>query len=425
MTTGTFVAGARCRSAARALLSVLVFGSFIRSAGAQQPITRAEAVRSALGASSRVAALAADTAAAGARLRSARAYPNPTVAASYSKSVPQNHLTLEVPVDLPPVRGARVRAAESARASARFTFLADRAAIELDVDTLYTTAQGAALRASLSRAAAGDAMELLRITRARQSAGDASDLDVNLADVSAQQAENTAAADSVAAIDLVLQLQAAMGVRGDSVALVLADSLVPPSAAGDAHAAGATGVLPAGASMTAPRVAAATAALVSAQETLALQRRSVFGAPAIQLGVEGRDPTGSERGVLPTFGVALPLPLFNRNQGEIGAARAGVQRAQAELATVRLEASAQLARAYRTRTAAESRVARDETIVVAAARNTTLAARAYSEGEMAIADVLEARRAQRDAQTQLVSDLVAANVGAALVRVLTSTGVTP
>ena len=177
--------------------------------------------------------------------------------------------------------------------------------------------------------------------------------------------------------------------------------------------------------MTAPRVAAASAALVSAQETLALQRRSVFGAPAIQLGVEGRDPTGSERGVLPTFGVALPLPLFNRNQGEIGVARADVQRAQAELGTARLEASAQLARAYRTRTAAESRVARDETIVVAAARNTALAARAYSEGEMAIADVLEARRAQRDAQAQLVSDLVAAKLGAALVRVLTSTGVTP
>jgi hypothetical protein len=54
-----------------------------------------------------------------------------------------------------------------------------------------------------------------------------------------------------------------------------------------------------------------------------------------------------------------------------------------------------------------------------------MAQRAYAEGQMAIGDILEARRAQRDAQAQYVTDLVAANVGAALVRVLTANGVTP
>jgi cobalt-zinc-cadmium efflux system outer membrane protein len=393
--------------------------------GAQEPITRADAVQRALAASARIAAISADTAAAAARLRSARAYPNPTITAAYSKSVPQNHLSLDVPLDLPPVRGARVRAAEAARASARFTFLADRAAIELEVDTMYTTAQGAALRAALSRATAVDAAALLRATRARRDAGDASDLEVNLAEVSAQQAANTAAADSLEEIDTLLELQTAMGVRGDTIVFVLRDSLTAPGTATMRVTAIGGAVPPTGALAAAPRVAAASASLTSAQEALALQRRSVFGAPAITLGVEGRDPTGGERGVLPTFGIALPLPLFNRNQGEIAAARADVQRAQAELATARLEASSQLARAYRTRAAAESRLARDEAIVTASSRNATLAARAYSVGEMAIGDVLEARRAQREAQAQLVSDLVAANVGAALVRVLTSNGVTP
>jgi hypothetical protein len=53
-----------------------------------------------------------------------------------------------------------------------------------------------------------------------------------------------------------------------------------------------------------------------------------------------------------------------------------------------------------------------------------MAERAYTAGEMAIGNILETRRAQYDAQAQYVTDLVSANVAAALVRVLTANGVT-
>ncbi len=53
-----------------------------------------------------------------------------------------------------------------------------------------------------------------------------------------------------------------------------------------------------------------------------------------------------------------------------------------------------------------------------------MAERAYTAGEMAIGNILETRRAQHDAQAQYVTDLVAANVASALVRVLTANGVT-
>jgi outer membrane protein, heavy metal efflux system len=402
-----------CR--ALACVGALAILNSTTALGAQQPLTRAEAIRTALGASVRVTAIGADTLAAAARLRTARAYPNPSVSASYSRSVPQNHFSVEVPLDLPAIRGARVRAAEAGRVSARFTFLAARAAIELNVDTMYTTAQGAALRAELSRSTAADAARLLSDTKIRRDAGDASDLEVNLAEVSAGQAANIANADSLEAIDTQLELQAAMGFRGDTVMVKLRDSLDTP---------GRTASPMAGAFAGAPAISAASAALTAAQQTLVFQRRSVYGLPAIQLGVEGKDPTGSEKGVLPTFGIVLPLPLFNRNGGEIAAARAEITRARADLAIARLDASAQLARAYRTASVAEGRIARDRTILDAATRNVSLAARAYAEGEMAIGDILEARRAQRDAQAQYVTDLVAANVGAALVRVLTANGVT-
>jgi hypothetical protein len=60
----------------------------------------------------------------------------------------------------------------------------------------------------------------------------------------------------------------------------------------------------------------------------------------------------------------------------------------------------------------------------AATRNVSMAERAYTAGELALGSILETRRAQYDAQTQYVSDLVSANVAAALVRVLTANGVT-
>jgi cobalt-zinc-cadmium efflux system outer membrane protein len=395
--------------------AVLAILSLAPILGAQQPLSRTEAIQAALGKSVLITAISADTVAASARLRSAREYPNPSLTMSYSKDAPQNHFSFDIPLDLPGIRGPRVRAAEAARTSARFGFLAARAAIELNVDTMYTTAQGAGLRAALSHAIAVDAARLLSDTKARRDAGDASDLDVNLAEVSAAQAANVANADSLEAIDTRLELQTAMGLRGDTVIVMLRDSLAAPSVriATAAPNPAAT-----------PTVAAASAAVTSAQQTLIFQRHSLFGVPSIQLGADAKDPTGAEKGLLPTVGIALPLPFFNRNGGAIEAAHADVTRAQAELAIARLNAATELARAYRTRSVAESRIERDRTIMDAATRNVSMAERAYTAGEMAIGNILETRRAQYDAQAQYVTDLVSANVATALVRVLTANGVT-
>lgn len=394
-----------------ACLAALTVLNPIAILGAQQPLTRAEAIQAALGTSARVTAIGADTLTANAHLRTAREYPNPSVTASYSKDAPQNHFSFDIPLDLPGIRGARVRAADASRTSARFGFLAARAAIELDVDTMYTTAQGTKLRAALSRATAIDAAKLLGDTKARRDAGDASDLDVNLAEVSAGQTANVANADSLEAVDTRLELQAAMGFRSDTVLVELRDSLVaPPVTVAKSVAEG----------LSTPSVAAATAAVSAAQQSLIFQRRSLIGTPSIQLGADARDPGGPETGLLPTVGIALPLPLFNHNNGAIDVAHADLTRAQANLAIAKLDAAAQLARAYRTTSVSESRITRDRAIMEAATKNVAMAERAYAEGEMAIGDILETRRAQRDAQAQYVTDLVAANVGAALVRVLTA-----
>src|SRR5437016_3879045 len=84
-----------------------------------QPVTRAQAVAAALTRGAPAAFGRADTAAAAGVLRAARLYPNPSLAASYTKDLPHYHVLADLALDLPWLRAARVGAAASARDAAR------------------------------------------------------------------------------------------------------------------------------------------------------------------------------------------------------------------------------------------------------------------------------------------------------------------
>src|SRR5437870_12553181 len=186
----------------------------------QQPVTRADAAAAALIRGARVALGRADTAAALGAVRTARAFPNPTVSGSYTKDTPNYHAVGELPLDLPWLRGARIGAAESARDAARYRFAFERAAIRFDVDTTYTRSLAAALLARLSRRTALDADSLLRIAEVRRDVGELGELDVRLAAVTAGQLTNAAADDSLAALEKLLSLQLQMGLTGDQPAIL-------------------------------------------------------------------------------------------------------------------------------------------------------------------------------------------------------------
>src|SRR5438876_1258198 len=137
-----------------------------------QPVTRADAAAPALTRGARVALGRADTTAALGAVRTARAFPNPTVSGSYSKDTPNYHALGDLPLDLPWLRAPRIGAAESARDATRYRFALERAAIRFDVDTTYTRALAAALHARLSERTALDADSLLKIAELRRSVGD-------------------------------------------------------------------------------------------------------------------------------------------------------------------------------------------------------------------------------------------------------------
>src|SRR5437868_7053669 len=214
---------------------VAASGSVMEARG-QRPVTRAEAVGAAVTVGPRLAVAEADTAVALAALITARALPNPTLAASYTKDQPPYHSTLELPIDFPWLRGPRVGSASAARTAAQYHYSFQRAAAALDADTTYTRALAAREHARLSRRNAQDSDSLRRMALVRRDAGDASDLDVELATVNAGQQANVAATDSLEYVSTLFDLQTVMGVVTTEPEIAPADRLGLPSAAdGDEH----------------------------------------------------------------------------------------------------------------------------------------------------------------------------------------------
>jgi len=380
----------------------------------QQPVTRADAAAAALTRGARVALGRADTTAALGAVRTARAFPNPTVSGSYSKDTPNYHALGDLPLDLPWLRAPRIGAAEAARDAARYQFAYDRAAILFDVDTTYTRALAAGMHARLSHRTADDADSLLKIAQLRRDVGDVSELDVRLAAVNAGQLQNIAIDDSLTALGTLLSVQL---LSGDSTAIALADSLA---------AAKDTAALP----VSPPPgeylpVAAATARLRSAERSLTFTRASRF-APSFEFGFDKGDPTSpNPNQVLPVIGFSLPFPLFNWSGGEVTRAIAERDRARVELDLTRRETNAAVARARRELIAAGDRVRRSSQLVASANRIAAMSLQAYGEGAVALANVLEAQRNAREILARYIDDLAAADAALRTLRLLTATSGQP
>lgn len=251
---------------------------------------------------------------------------------------------------------------------------------------------------------------MLRMARSRLNAGDVSELEVRLAEIFAGQRANVAAADSEALGSRLLDLQAAMGLASDAVAISLSDSLGDPAVDEPAPRVG-----------TPLLVAAAEHLERRADLTVRLERRNLWQAPSLLAGFETHDPSGGEPGFLPTFGISIPLPLGNRNRGGIAMAEAERDRARAGVALARLEARIEVARARRERDGALGRLRRDRVLLATAQQVASMSLTAYREGAAALPSVLEAQRNARDVMAQYLDDLAAAWTSAARLRTLSLT----
>ena len=381
-----------------AVLSALALASAPARAQRPRPVTLGEAIAAAL-AAPRIMVARADSAAARAQVRVARAFPNPSLSYDRSTDLPANHLIAEQPLEYPWVRAARIRAALTGASAAAYLLDAERAAVRHDVELSYVQAAAAREIAGLSLRNVAESDELVRIATARRNEGDAAELDVLLAGVTAAQARNTYLTDSLTEITSLLDLQALMGLQAERVEIALADSLDMLPAPAPGPAAGGFPAVP-------TRLAAAQAEVTSQQAALAQTRLGRFPVPSIRAGEEWGDPTQPH--LLPIFGLSIPLPLWNRSRGEVAAATAAVTRARASLALAELQTRNAIARFDRERALARDKVARDRAMVRDAERVARMSLTAYHEGAYPLASVLEAQRSARDALRQFVQDLAEA-----------------
>ena len=135
-------------------------------------------------------------------------------------------------------------------------------------------------------------------------------------------------------------------------------------------------------------------------------------------GIETHDPSGDEPGILPTFGIGIPLPILDRNRGAIAEADAERDRNRAEVALATVESATRIAQATRERQTALQRMERDRELVATAERIATMSLLAYREGAASLPNVLEAQRNARDVISEYVDDLASLWNATATLRVL-------
>lgn len=371
------------------------------------PVTRAQAVARAVSKNPLVALAASDRASADAAVGLARQWENPVLGASVSKSAPQQHYALDLPLDPWWQRAPRIGAANAALSASRLRYTLAARSIAFDTDTAYTRAQLARARSVLSARTARDADSLVILARLRRDAGDASELDVELARVFAGQSRNVASNDSVATRFASLALTTLMALAPDSAEAIAIDSLTLDAA---------------------PLVSTAASSLILDAASLDVraaglrvdaERQRRFGAPSLSVGFESVDP-GGQRGALATAGISLPLPLFNRNQANIASANADLDRNRAQLTLTRLTTTAAIQAAQRDATSARARAERSAQLVTSADRIANLSLLAYREGASTLLVVLEAQRTARDILSQYFEDVAIARNAASLLDLLLS-----
>lgn len=133
-----------------------------------------------------------------------------------------------------------------------------------------------------------------------------------------------------------------------------------------------------------------------------LERQQVQPIPNLAVMVAGGYDKGTGSELINTQ-IGVPIPLFNRNQGNIAAAWGEYCRATQELQRVKLALRTRLLEAGRTYDSAAAQVRRyDEEILPMAKEALTLAEQSFRAGEMEFLQVLIVRRTFFDSNLQTV-----------------------
>ena len=316
----------------------------------------------------------------------ARTIPNPEVAVLLEDNRRDTRTTtaqVNLPIELGGKRAARIGAAQKARELAQSQLGAARTDLRAAVVGGFFGVVIAQERVKLARGSAEIATKGAQAATRRVAAGKIAPLEESKARVEQANAE-LEVADAEAA--LAIARQSLAGLWGSSEARFL-------------EAAGNLDTLPArpdGASLTqaldsAPELASRRLELERRQAIIGVERSRQY--PDLTVSMGSKRDNGSDRGTMPVLGVSLPLPLFDRNQGNLYAALRQADKAADEYRATQVRLANELQQATRQLTV--SRTSADSlrgTVLPAAQQAYEAATRGFEAGKFNFLDVLDAQR---------------------------------
>jgi len=369
-------------------------------------LTLDEALSRATDANPTLRAAAREVSAVDATILQARTRPNPELQGLVEDLRNATRITtvqINQPIELGGKRGARIAAAEKNRSAASLALDVQRAEIRADVVTAFADVLAAQEGLRLAQATADLAQRASGVAARRVLAGKVSPVEETRARVAEANVRLEAA---VAVNELAASRKRLAGLWGAAIpdfAQVQGnlESLPPLPPLTDLNQQ----------LETSPALLRARLEIERRSALTRVERSLRTPDVTISLGARRNNELGLNQAIV---GASLPLPLFNRNQGNILEAERRTDKARDELAAATVQASNALAQAHaRLDLARHSVTTLREQILPGAQRAYDAATRGFELGKFNFLDVLDAQRTLFQARAQYQRALAEAHRAAA------------
>lgn len=379
-------------------LSTLLLAGMLAMAGSPafaEPVSLSDALARGQEVSPRIAKAKAELKAAEGRAIQAGVRPNPTLSAeveNFSGTGPyrtfgQTETTVAVsqPFELGGKRRARKEVAAAEREFAQIALRKAEADLRYDIIVSHAELRAAEDRTILAQHVLSRAVELVRIAE-------------TLVDVGRDPPLTKLRADALLAEAKAEKLRAGAGLLSARQRLALLIGNEDPELSAAVQDIPAPPALADGTQSLDERLAAAERDAAAARVKLA----HAEGVPDITASGGVRNFRES-RDTAFIVGVSIPLPVFNRNQGNIAAARANGDAAEAQLAQTRLDARFSRRDAELMLAAANERVAAlSGASLFQANEAARVAELGYQQGKFTLIELIDAQEAQASANSKLI-----------------------
>lgn len=377
-------------------LALVFAASVVLGAQAQAPptpLTFEAALNLATGRNLRVEAARRQRAVRESAVRTAGLVPNPEIVAESSRDTPHQLVSLDVPFELGGKRSRRLDLAREELSLAEGDVQVELRSVRREVREAFYSLIAANERVRLAENAVEIAQRLRDIAQARFDAGAVPRLEVLQADLGVARASTD--------LDLVRSLQTSVRANLNGVLNLAPDERTDVTGSLADHTASAPTY------DEARRVAlASNIDLLNLDRQAAIERRRTdllraerVPTPVFSFGALFNAPGDFNTGG--RFAVAMGVPLFNRNQGEIAGSLAATSqlRAQRE-ATQRTIENALFGTVARIRAQRQRADAYTTRLVPTAVDLESLAEESYRAGRTSVLSVLDAQRTVRDVRDE-------------------------